>query len=52
VRLDHLERLVRERGAVDGDLASHPPRRMLQGVRQRRVSSCLRVQRGTARPTP
>ena len=32
VRLDHLERLVRERRAVDGDLAAHAPGRVLQRV--------------------
>ena len=30
VRLDHLERLVRERRAVHGDLAAHAPRRVLE----------------------
>src|SRR5262245_29972024 len=32
VRLDYFERLVRERGAIDGDLSPHAPRRMLQRI--------------------
>src|SRR5688572_787818 len=32
MRLDDLERLVGERRAVDGDLSSHSPRRMTEGV--------------------
>ena len=32
VRLDHLESLVHQRRRVDGDLAAHPPRRMLQRI--------------------
>ena len=38
VCLDHLERLVGERRAVDGDLSSHPPGRMLQRVGERRAA--------------
>jgi hypothetical protein len=30
--LDHLERLVRECRAIDGDLSAHPPRWVLKGV--------------------
>ena len=41
VRLDHLERLVRQRGAVDGDLASHLPRGMSQRVGERRALQLL-----------
>ena len=41
VRLDHLERLVRQRRAVHGDLAPHLPGRMLQGVVQRRAGKTL-----------
>src|SRR6185295_1615026 len=36
VRLDDLERLVRTRRAVDGDLAAHTPRRVAEGVFERR----------------
>ncbi len=37
MRLDHLECLVRERRAVDGDLPAHRPRRMLQRRVDRRA---------------
>ena len=42
VRLDHLERLVRQRRAVDGDLASHLPGGMPQRVVERRGLELLR----------
>ena len=52
VRLDDLERLVGERRAVDGDLASHAPGRMPQRVLERRVLELLGGPlRGTVRPT-
>ena len=52
VRLDHLERLVRQRRAVDGDLAAHAPRRMPQRVLDRRArETAQRASPETARPT-
>ena len=41
VRLDHLERLVGQRCAVDGDLASHRPGRVIQRVLPRGVGDAL-----------
>src|ERR1041385_9258162 len=38
MRLDHLERLVRERRAVDGDFSAHAPGGMPQGVVHGRVA--------------
>ena len=43
VRLDDLERLVGQRGAVDGDLAAHLPRRMPERVLERRALELLGV---------
>ena len=39
--LDHLETLVHHRGRVDGDLGTHVPCRVLQGVGLRHVGDLL-----------
>src|SRR5689334_6559047 len=38
---DHLERLVRERGTVDGDFAAHAPGWMAQRVLDRRARELI-----------
>ena len=43
VRFDHLERLVRQRGTVDGNLGSHVPGRMIQGLGDRGPCQALGV---------
>src|SRR4051812_34012179 len=41
VSLDHLERLVRQCRAVDRDLSSHAPGRMVKRILERRLSETL-----------
>src|SRR5438270_10164108 len=43
VRFDYLERLVRERRTVHRNLASHPPRRVLQCISQCRALDLFRA---------
>ena len=52
VRLDHLQRLVGQRGAIHGDLLSHSPRRMPERLLHGRLlAPAPPAIRGTARPS-